>query len=647
MDRNSLIGVGIIGALLIGWMYFSGPSKEDIARNKRFQDSIAQVETKKAEELAKQVAAAKAVADSVKANDTSKVTVAAAAVLSDSAIAANNLKRLTDTYKDFAPAAIGKDELYTIENNLLKATVSSRGGKVVSVELKEFNRAGNNKPLILFNSDSLSQALIINAYNNMSFTTDSLYFATNDKNVSVTAGKTGEMKLRMQTAQKGSYIDYIYKLKDNSYTLDYDVVFTGMQNIISTTNSEISLNWNMQLPSQELHIEKEKQTSGIFYQTIEPSGETEVDNLSLVSSEEKSITESEIKWVGFKQQFFTSALVAKTKFNRGTNLKTFVDKTNTNVVKTDYATLAFDYGRAPSETFSMSFFYGPNQHKILKDQDLDFEQMIPMGWSVFKYLNKWLVIPIFSAFKDSSMSMGWVILILTLIIKILLLPIAYKTYLSSAKMRLLKPEMDAIKAKFGGDTMKMNQENMALYKKAGASPLSGCIPALLQLPILIALLNFFPASFELRQKAFLWASDLSTYDSIWDFGVVPVINTIYGDHMSLFALLMFVSTIVYTWMNQKMMPMNNQQMPGMQVMMYLMPVIFLSFMNSYSAGLSWYYFLANMITFGQTFAFRKFVSDDKLRAKIEEHMKKPIKKSNFQQRLEEMQKQRQAPVRKK
>ncbi len=372
-----------------------------------------------------------------------------------------------------------------------------------------------------------------------------------------------------------------------------------------------------------------------------------MDNLSLVSSEDKSITESELKWVSFKQQFFSAALVAKTKFNRGTTLKTFVDKTNSEVVKTNYSSLAFNFNRSANETFGMQFFYGPNQYHILKDQNLDLEQMIPMGWSIFKYLNKWLVIPIFSAFKDSTMSMGWVILILTLIIKILLLPIAYKTYLSSAKMRLLKPEIDAIKAKHGTDTMKVNQENMALYKKAGASPLSGCIPALLQLPILIALLNFFPASFELRQKAFLWAGDLSTYDSVWDFGVVPIINTIYGDHVSMFALLMFVSTIVYTWMNQKMMPMNNQQMPGMQVMMYLMPVIFLSFMNSYSAGLSWYYFLANMITFLQMFAMRKLVSDDKLRAKIDENMKKPIKKSNFQQRLEDMQKQRNVPAKRK
>ncbi|MCD6065229.1 MAG: Membrane protein oxaA [Bacteroidetes bacterium] len=651
MDRNSLIGIGIIGAILIGWMYFSGPNKEELAAQKRMIDSIAMADSLKAVETAKQIAEAKAIADTAKiSTDTSKTAVTSVTAVpanSDSLKAVQAAKVLNDTYRDFAASSKGSDTLYSIENNLIKAIVSSKGGKVVSVELKEYNRPNEPNPLVLFNGDSLTQSLEINAYNSMAISTDSLYFVPEVQEPKAGPGtKAAQLTMRMKTSNPASYIDFVYKLKQDSYTLDYDVVFSNMQGIVSSNRNDITMNWGMQLPTQELHIEKEKQTSGIFYQTIEPNGEAEVDNMSLVSSEEKSIPESELKWVAFKQQFFSSVLIAKTKFIKGSLFNVYVDQTNSDVVKSDKATLGFMYEGKPSETFSMQFFYGPNQYHVLKDQNLDLEQMIPMGWSVFKYLNKWLVVPIFNAFKDSSMSMGWVILILTLIIKILLLPIAYKTYLSSAKMRLLKPEIDAIKAKHGTDTMKVNQENMALYKKAGASPLSGCIPALLQLPILIALLNFFPASFELRQKEFLWATDLSTYDSVWDFGVVPVINTIYGDHMSLFALLMFVSTMVYTWMNQKMMPMNNQQMPGMQVMMYLMPVIFLSFMNSYSAGLSWYYFLANMITFLQTFLFRKLVSDDKLRAKINDNMKKPIKKSGFQQRLEQMQKQQAAAKRK-
>jgi YidC/Oxa1 family membrane protein insertase len=648
MDKKSLIGIGIIGAILIGWMYFSRPGEKELAAQKRITDSIAAADsTARAKEIEKQIAAAKAEADSArKTTDTSKI--AATAIMSDSAIASLATKKMNEVYRGFVVSAKGTDSVYTIENNFIKAYVSSKGGKIERVELKQYNRANDKAPMVLFNGDSLSQEIIMNAYtSSLLISTDSLYFVPQSGAVA-SAGpgnKEATLTMRLKTDKDASYIDFVYKLKPDSYMMDYDVVFSNMQSILGNSN-DVTLNWNMQLPSQELHIEKEKQTSGIFYQTIEPNGETDVDNLSLTSSADKSIPESDLKWVAFKQQFFSSILVAKSRFMKGSLFKTYVDKTNSSVVKTDKAVLGFTYEGKPSETFGMQFYYGPNQYYSLKDQDMGFEHMIPMGWSIFKYLNKWLVIPIFNAFKDSSFSMGWVILILTLIIKILLLPIAYRTYLSSAKMRLLKPEIDAIKAKHGGDQMKSNQENMALYKRAGASPLSGCIPALLQLPILIALLNFFPASFELRQKEFLWASDLSTYDSVWDFGHVAVINSIYGDHVSLFALLMFVSTIVYTWMNQKMMPMNNQQMPGMQVMMYLMPLIFLSFMNSYSAGLSWYYFLANMITFGQTFMFRYFVSDKKLRAKIEENMKKPAKKSSFQQRLEAMQKQQTAARRK-
>lgn len=246
--------------------------------------------------------------------------------------------------------------------------------------------------------------------------------------------------------------------------------------------------------------------------------------------------------------------------------------------------------------------------------------------------------------------MGMIILILTLVVKVVLLPIAYKTYMSGAKMRVLKPETDALNAKFekNADPMKKQQETMALYRKAGVNPLSGCIPLLLQFPILIALFAFIPASIELRQQAFLWADDLSTYDSIWTFGHVPFINSVYGDHVSLFAALMFVSTIVYTYMNSSMMPQQGSaQMPGMKFMMYFMPVIFLAVMNSYAAGLSWYYFLANMFTFLQNFIIKKIVSDEKIRLQLEANMKKPVKVSNFQKRLQDMAKQREQSLKKR
>ena len=479
------------------------------------------------------------------------------------------------------------------------------------------------------------------AYNNtLQVHTDSLYFSASD--VKKTADEQ-VISLRLPTSNPASYIEYIYTLKKDAYTLNYQVKMVGMQSIISQNSDEITFNWNMLTPSQEEHIEKEKQNSTVYWKF----NDEDADFINPGKDDEKSIADAPVKWVAFKQQFFTSAIICDKGFLKdGAFVKTTADKSSLTHVKRMKTELNLPFGHNATETYEMRYFFGPNQYNILKQYDLGLEKMINIGWPVFNLINRWLVIPVFNAFDGakSAVNYGLIILMLTIILKTLLFPIAYKTYMSSTKMRLLKPELDVINKKFSdpADSMKKNQENMALYKKAGASPFSGCIPALIQFPILIALLNFFPASIELRQKAFLWAADLSTYDSVWTFGYVPVLNSVYGDHVSLFALLMFASTIAFTWMNAKYLtPDTSNQMPGMKVMMYLMPLIFLSFMNSYSSGLSWYYFLANVITFAQTMIMRKVIDDGKIRAGIEAHMKKPVKKSNFQQRLEEMTKQKQ------
>ncbi|HYC28942.1 MAG TPA: YidC/Oxa1 family insertase periplasmic-domain containing protein, partial [Chitinophagaceae bacterium] len=364
---------------------------------------------------------------------------------------------------------------------------------------------------------------------------------------------------------------------------------------------------------------------------------------------QKEINEADVKWVCFKQQFFNSTIIAANAFSKaGSNITLSQRPASTEVVKAVSTELGVPYTHQPNETFAFSFYFGPNHYNTLKEYGHDLEQIIPTGWSVFSYINKWLVIPLFNSLGD--LNMGIVILILTIVLKIILLPIAYKTYMSGARMRVLKPETDALNVKFekNPDPMKKQQEQMALYRRAGVNPLSGCLPLLLQFPILIALFNFVPAAIELRQEGFLWADDLSTYDSIWTFGYVPFINWAYGDHVSLFAMLMFVSTVLYTWFNSSMMPQQGgAQMPGMKFMMYFMPVIFLAVMNKYAAGLSWYYFLANMLTLVQNFIIKKIVSDAKIRAELEANMKKPMKVSNFQRRLEEMAKQRQQPVRRK
>lgn len=621
MDKKSLIGLGLIAGILGIWLYISGPSKEQIARNKQIKDSIALVQQKA--EIAQM---AKDVADK-HAADTLKQAPAA---VNDSVKAL----QLNDTYKDFAIATKGTKESFVIENELVKATISSKGGQVEKVELKKYNRPDNTAPLVLFEGDSVNFSLKIPAYNNRVFSTDSFYFKPANKTAN-------SITLRLETALPGSYIEYVYTLKSNDYIVDSEIRFVGLQNIISQTEDQLQLAWSMVYPSQEKHIIKEREAATVYFkQDI-----NDPDYINPLKDEQKDINEADIKWVSFKQQFFNSTIIADKVFNKaGSYIKLGQRPESETVVKAVSAELGIPYTHAPTEIFKYKFYFGPNHYNTLEKYGYSLEEIVPTGWSIFSYINKWMVIPLFNGL--SSLNMGIVILILTLIVKVVLLPIAFKTYMSGARMRVLKPETDALNAKFekNADPMKKQQEQMALYRKAGVNPLSGCIPLLLQFPILIALFAFIPAAIELRQQGFLWADDLSTYDSIWTFGDVPFISWAYGDHVSLFAALMFVSTIIYTYMNSSMMPQQNTQMPGMKFMMYFMPVIFLAVMNRYAAGLSWYYFLANMFTFLQNWIMKKVVSDQKIRAQLEANMKKPVKKSGFQARLEEMAKQRQQQI---
>ena len=623
MDKKSLIGLGIIAGILGLWMYISGPTKETIARNKQIKDSIALVQQQADAELkakdAKLAVAANSAADTLKA----------AVALSDSAKTA----LLNDQYRDFTPATIGKEETFIIENENIKATVLNKGAQIIKVELKKYHRSGKTEPLVLFDRDSLNFALKLNTYDRSRvFSTDSFYFRSAKQT-------TSGIDLKLETSKPGSYIEISYSLKPNDYLVNSEIRFVGMEKIISQTEDQLQLNWAMLFQSQEKYIKKEKQTATVYYKQVENS--PDYINPMKDAEEIKELNEADVKWISFKQQYFNSSIIADNVFAKGGSLvKTSPRANSKTIVKAVSSELGIPYAHLPNEKFAFKFYFGPNDYKFLKECGNEMEYIVPTGWSVFSYINKWMVIPLFDAL--GFMNMGIVILILTLIVKIVLLPIAYKTYMSGARMRVLKPETDALTAKFekNPDPMKKQQEQMALYRKAGVNPLSGCFPLLLQFPILIALFAYIPAAIELRQQGFLWADDLSTFDTIWNFGYVPFINWAYGDHVSLFALLMFVSTLVYTYMNSSMMPQQNNQMPGMKFMMYFMPVIFLAVMNDYAAGLSWYYFLANMFTFLQNWIMKKIISDDKIRAELEANMKKPVKVSNFQKRLADMSKER-------
>lgn len=626
MDKKSLIGLGLIALILGVWLYTSGPSKEQIARNKRIKDSLDLVEKKQvAEEAAKIAAAQPIIADTLKP----------AAALSDSALAVQKASK----YRDFSVAVSGTLQSFTLENDLIRASVSNKGAQIEKVELKKYTRPDQKEPLVLFEKDSTRFALILNVYDRSQiFGTDEFYFKAVKQS-------PDELVMRLETTKPGSYIEFAYTLKAGDYMVKSEIRFVGMQSIISQTEDQLQLTWNMLYPGQEKYIVKEKEAATVYFkQDI-----NDPDYINPVKDEKKDINEADIKWVCFKQQFFNSTIIADGVFNKaGSYVQSSLRPNSSTIVKAAATELGVPYSHQASEKFGFRFYFGPNHYNTLEEYNIALEKIIPTGWSVFSYLNKWLVIPLFNSL--GSLNMGIVILILTIIVKIVLLPIAYKTYMSGARMRVLKPETDALNAKFekNADPMKKQQEQMALYRKAGVNPLSGCLPLLLQFPILIALFNFVPAAIELRQQGFLWADDLSTYDSIWTFGDVPFIGWAYGDHVSLFAALMFVSTIIYTYMNSSMMPQQGStQMPGMKFMMYFMPVIFLAVMNKYAAGLSWYYFLANMFTFLQNFIIKKMVSDEKIRAQLESNMKKPAKVSGFQKRLEEMAKQRQQAAKRK
>jgi YidC/Oxa1 family membrane protein insertase len=626
MDKKSFIGLLLIGALLIGGSYFMSPSKQELARQQHYKDSVqleqVVAEAKyKAEQLRKKALAA----------DTSTVKTADGGGMNDSLRMAQKLKQ----YGPFQQSAQKKKEYLTIENDFYKVRLSTRGGRPVSIQLKDFHtKKADGPPVMLYAEDSSTFGLQLFDNTNRAYSTDSLHFVPSDSSFAVKGEQAKSLSMRL-SAGAGKYIEYVYSLKGNEHMMGCKINLVGMQDVIASNTQDIDLRWAMKTPSQESDLGSQRQNSTIYFKFPEEK----VDNINKTKDEVKTLEGSDVKWIAFKQQFFTSVLIAENSWGKTKpTLEIHTDAGDSAHVKDFSARLSIPFSHKPLESFAMKFYFGPNNYTTLKSYNLDLEGQMSLGWSIFRYVNTWLVIPIFNFLDSFNMSYGIIILILTIIIKILIFPIAYKTYLSSAKMRVIKPEVDELNAKFkDGDPLKKQQATMALYKKAGINPMAGCIPVLLQMPILIALVSFFPAAIELRQHGFLWASDLSTYDSIFH---LPFRIPAYGDHVSLFALLMTGSTILYTWSNSQLMG-QTDQMPGMKWMMYLMPVMFLVFMNNYSSGLSYYYFLANMITYGQTLLMRQFVDETAIHKKIQENKLKPVKTSSWQQRLEKAARDRQ------
>ncbi len=649
MNKDTIIGLVLIFGIFIGFSYWMAPSQEVLLNQKRKADSI-YIETKNRRD-----AEIKAqVRDRAIATAKEKEKVRATGQKIDS------LSFLRLTLKGelgaFAVSAVGKDTSYIIENDVFKIKIGSLGGKINHVELKDY-LTWDKKPLVLMGKDSLRFGFSFFS-NNRVINTNKLYFQpflSENKN----SGKTGivvsgkdsvQFGLRLyasatdSTFNPNKYIEYVYTVKGNEYMIGYRIKFVNMAEIIDPSTKFLVLNWNDNLNRQEKSLNMERINSGIYYKYTDDK----VDYLSEGKDEEKELKNERLKWFSYKQQFFTSTLIAGQYFS-DPKLKQVTLHGGKNYLKTVEAEVGVPYIPSENNAITMSMYFGPNKFYGLKKYKLDLEKQIPLGWGFFlmAWINIYAVIPVFTFFGNFGWNYGIIILILTILLKIILFPIAFKTYKSSAKMRVLKPDVDELSLKFPKkeDAMKKQSATMELYKKAGVNPMAGCIPLLLQMPILIAMFRFFPSSIELRQQAFLWADDLSSYDSIWTFPggfSIPY----YGDHVSLFALLMTISSVFYTKLNDQMMGSQQSQMPGMKTMMYLMPVMFLFWFNDYSSGLSYYYLLANLLTFAQIYIIRSTIDEKKLHAQIEANKKKTVKKSGFQKRLEDMAKKRGYPVKK-
>ena len=529
-----------------------------------------------------------------------------------------------------------EDTLYTLENDLLAVKISNRGASPYGVQVKNY-QTSDGRDLVLF--DGSKNELSLQFFANQQLNTSAFIFVPLQESLS---DSTLRMRLYMDSL---SYIEYAYSLPAHSYMMDLDVSFVGMQQYIPRNHTQFDLLWNVDISRQERGYENEKNYSTLVYKF---AGDENTENLGLRKTEGSKQLKTKVEWVAFQQQFFSAILLAPQSFSSGkVEMLFYPPESPDGLLMNNKAEMQMEFDPSSARPVPFQFYFGPNHYGTLKSYGHDFQKIVPMGGWGIGWINRYFIIPVFNFLNKFIGNFGIIILIMTILIKIILFYPNHKSYLSSAKMRVLRPEIEKINAKYPkkDDAIKKQQETMALYKKTGVSMFGGCLPMLFQIPILFAMFRFFPASFELRQEGFLWASDLSTYDSVLS---LPFTIPMYGDHVSLFALLMAVSMFFYSRMNMDQMNTGQQQMPGMRgMMLYFMPAFMLVICNNFSSGLCYYYLLYNLITMLQTWATRKFIVNEK---KLYEQLQaraasaQPVQKSKFQQRLDEaykLQQQRQ------
>ena len=579
MDKNTLVGFILIGAVLIGFSIYNRPSQEEMERARRYQDSIQTIAQQEAAKL-------------------------------DAEAATKSTQALTlDSTSLFFGANQGTEQFTTLENNLVKVTFSNKGGRVVSATLKDY-KDQQGQPLTLFNEKESAMNFAFEGKNENILTEDLFFQPTNVTDSTIT--------MRLQTTGAG-YIDFAYRLLPESYMVDFNVRANGMQNVFPAALKTVNIGWSQRARQQEKGFDFEQRYTSLTYKSVDDGS----DYLSEMS-DDKETFEEPMQWIAFKNQFFSSVLIANQNFENVT-LESVIQKEGSGYMKDYTADMTTFFDPTGKKATELQMYLGPNHFKTLlatndlvinQEEDPELEDLVYLGWPLVREINRWFTINLFDWLSGWGLNMGLVLLLMTFIVKAIVYPATYKSYMSSAKMRVLKPYIEKINAKYPNqeDALKKQQETMQLYSEYGVSPMGGCLPMLIQMPVFMALFFFVPNAIELRQESFLWAPDLSTYDDVINWGVnIPFL----GDHLSLFCLLFSVTNILNTWYMMKQQDTGQQQMPGMKIMMYLMPVMFIFIFSSYSSGLNYYYFISGLIGILTTIILRKTTNEPKLLAILE------------------------------
>lgn len=633
MDKNTWIGFLLIAVIIVGFSLLNRPSEEELAERQRVNDSIALVQ---AQERETQMLSEK-IAQEVKATQNSEAVAPTDHEALEQQVAA--------VYGPFAPAAKGEEGLVIIENEKIRLGIACRGGRIAQAELKEYKAYGDTvNNLCLFHGDESTQSFTLVTQNNRILSTQNLYFQPVDLYTD-TVGTS--LVMRLLTNIEGSYMDFVYTLPADDYMVRMSIQPHEMQTALAQNMTSMEMNWAVTIPQQERGRKFEEKYACLQYMFVGGDMETLSEQKHALKNEP-----SRIRWIAYKDQFFSTVMIADEAFT-STTLESTPLAEFSHYIKEYKTTTSVPLDVTGKKPTTFRYYLGPNHYNTLKAYDKDvakedelhLKELVPLGWKVVSWINKILVIPMFDLFTSWGLHIGIIILLMTLVIKLIILPFVFASYKSSAKMRVLKPQLDEINAKYPPEKMQERQQaTMALYQRAGVSPMSGCLPMLFQFPILMAMFWFLPTAIELRGQSLFWADDLSTYDTLisWSHPI-----PLFGTHLSLFCLLMTVVNFLYTYINMQTQS-TDPNMKFMKWMMYLMPLMFLFIFNDYAAGLSYYYLVSLLITILQTMIFRWSINDEKLLAQMEANAKKKgggQKKSGLMARLKKMQQEQQRMAR--